>query len=841
MKRTEFFPALLPGKSNLFFIRLGLFTAVTGILHIGSKEPVPVTIGFSVLAFFLISHLGLALFPAHSLQKTPWRISIILADTFLLALALNLSGVGSPPLYLYFFSMILIIALLENLPRILAAAGTLTLVYFFGSIGWQSTAGILERIPHPVLIPFFGMAALYYGYFVADVRRREAWAHQAHRERQELRTLLDILEATNSTLDFQAVMHRISVRMAELLQSSRVSIVLVDPVHRNCSVLASSDDRGVNRLPIQLEKYPEIRKALETRAPVIIHDIEQSALLKGFREQLLRLGFRSLLVIPLRYGDEIFGTICLRASRQAGGFAPDEVRFAQIVASAAANAVKNSLLYRQVQEESLQHKTKAQQLRHLFDHLPDLIFLADPTGRIVDINRSASRVTGYTRDEILDRDLTVIWPSADSVSRLQDNLKNGRPWDAGEVQLRQKNGKPVTAHLTLSPLGNPGGKLQGIIAIAQDLSEQKRTEMQIQHAERLSSVGELVATVAHELRNRLTGVLGFSQLLSLKNRDPALTRDLDRISHSAENCRKIVQDLLSFSRKSEPDPKVLGINAILRKTLELEERQLEEFGIRVELDLDPQLPRCHLDFQQIQQVFLNLIANARQAISAHGSGGTIRISTRPEEKQVVVEIQDSGPGMDRETRTQIFDPFFTTKQSEVGTGLGLSISYGIIRNHQGQIEVESEPGKGSLFRIRLPITHASDDAAPMEAASIPARGRAILVVDDDPTILELYMEIRRGMGHQVDTAAIGLEAYRKVQEKSYDLIISDLKMPKMDGLELLERIMKLKPDISSRIVVTTGDLNYLRKNRDLNLSEIPCLLKPLNVMEVEQVVERVLA
>ncbi|MBI4161676.1 MAG: GAF domain-containing protein, partial [Acidobacteria bacterium] len=579
--RIRQLPVFLPGRRPILLVRLALLLAIGAALHAGSVAPEHRRIVWPVLGAFLVSWFGSLLLPRAAMEGSRFRVPFLLADTFLLAFLLSLSGPDAPRSFLFFFLMVLIIALGDGLFRILLGAACLSGVFFLGSLPWGSGPAAAMALPSPFLVPLFGVAALYYSYFVAEARHRESLADRVLRERQELRAILDILDATTSTLDFHAVMHTTTARMAELMNAARVSIVLVDREREECTVLVSSDDRSLNRLPIPLAKYPEIRRALETRAPVIIQDVARSPMMAAVREDLLRLGFHSLLVIPLRYGEEIFGTICLRASRRQEGFAPDEVRFAQIVASAAANAVKNSLLYSRAQGEARRHRERSAHLQLLFDHMPDLIFFLDGDWRIAEVNRSVPDRIAVPREELLLREFREWCPKAASLPEKTRSLPRGEFHPCGEVELGRRDGPPLAVRLGVIPLAGD----RGFLALAQDISSEKRTQIELQHADRLSAVGELVATVAHELRSRLTGVLGFSQLLAIRNRDPDLARDLERISAAAEQCKTIVNDLLSFSRKTEPDRKVLGVNGILRKALDLLERQMEDSGIRVGLDL----------------------------------------------------------------------------------------------------------------------------------------------------------------------------------------------------------------------------------------------------------------
>jgi signal transduction histidine kinase/CheY-like chemotaxis protein len=373
----------------------------------------------------------------------------------------------------------------------------------------------------------------------------------------------------------------------------------------------------------------------------------------------------------------------------------------------------------------------------------------------------------------------------------------------------------------------------------------RTTQAQLIHSEKLSAVGEFVAGVAHELNNPLTALIGFSELVQMSEVDEDTRTSLKRISNSAERCHKIVQSLLSFSRQRPPERKLSNVNTIVDSVVEILIYELRTSNIKVVKELSPQVPRLLVDPHQLQQVFLNIVNNARQAIEAHRSNGAVRISTRVEGRRVQVRFQDDGPGITEENLKKIFNPFFTTKPVGKGTGLGLSLSYGIIQEHGGSISAESAPGQGTTFIIDLPITEQSE-AVVQEAAAAPprpahAKGRKILVVDDEEDILMFVGEILRHAGYEVKTATDGEKALGHLRGERFDLIISDWKMPGIGGQELYQRLLESDPQSAAKMIFMTGDVLSEKVEKYLSDEGKPCLAKPFSMAEFHRVIDEAFA
>jgi signal transduction histidine kinase/CheY-like chemotaxis protein len=363
---------------------------------------------------------------------------------------------------------------------------------------------------------------------------------------------------------------------------------------------------------------------------------------------------------------------------------------------------------------------------------------------------------------------------------------------------------------------------------------------QLLQAEKLTALGELVAGVAHEINNPLTSILGYGQLLLLQELPPEARRRLDLIVSEADRAGRIVRNLLAFARKQPPETKYLGPNGVIEKTLELKAYHFRSSQIEVTKDLDPELPRTMLDFHQMQQVLLNLLNNAEQAMAESGRGGRIRVSTRRVADRIELRVTDSGPGIPPGIQARIFEPFFTTKKEGKGTGLGLSLCFGIVREHQGVIRAESAPGEGGTFIVELPIV-AEREAAPAAAGAAPAgKGLKILVVDDEASIQSFLVDLLSKLGHRVDTASDVPEALRKIAADGHDLVISDMKMPKGTGRDIYRAAADKDPALARRVVFTTGDGASEETERFLREKGNPILTKPFSIRDVDRVIGEVL-
>jgi two-component system cell cycle sensor histidine kinase/response regulator CckA len=358
---------------------------------------------------------------------------------------------------------------------------------------------------------------------------------------------------------------------------------------------------------------------------------------------------------------------------------------------------------KQMEEEI---KKSEETLRRYLESSPDAIFTIDLEGTFLYGHKAAERMTAYTREEFIGksfRELHLLPPEyLLKAAQLLELSAAGKSTKQDEFQLIRKDGSYVFIEISLYPIGQ-GSEVE-IIGVARDITNRKRMEQQLQLAGRLAAVGELAAGVAHELNNPLAAVLMYSQLLNTRDDlDETVRSDIDTVFKEAQRATRITGSLLSFARRQKPDKSPISINEVIEKSLELSTSQMKANNIEITRELERELPAIMADFYQLQEVFLNLINNAEQAMTeAHGRG-SLNVKTEKSGEMIRIVFSDDGPGIAEGILKRIFDPFFTTKDVGKGTGLGLSICYGVVQEHGGHIYAESKPSKGATFVIELPV------------------------------------------------------------------------------------------------------------------------------------------
>jgi two-component system NtrC family sensor kinase len=318
---------------------------------------------------------------------------------------------------------------------------------------------------------------------------------------------------------------------------------------------------------------------------------------------------------------------------------------------------------------------------------------------------------------------------------------------------------------------------------------------------------------------------------------------LELIHKSAQRCQKIVQSLLSFARRHQPERKLSNVNSLVETTVDFLQYQLRTSNIEVVTRLDPNLPQTMLDPHQIQQVILNILNNARQAIEGHRPNGRVTIITERAGSNLRIIFQDNGPGIAEENLSKLFDPFFTTKEVGKGTGLGLSLCYGIVKEHGGTIQVRSKPGEGATFVVELPLISSTEETGVKPEASLAERpltregaGRKVLVIDDEEAILEMMREELSQSGYEVDVARDGESALKQLGQTPYDLTLCDWKMPGLNGQQIYERVRVFNPALSERMVFITGDVINDSAQKFLRERKKVCLSKPFSLMEFREAI-----
>jgi PAS domain S-box-containing protein len=483
-------------------------------------------------------------------------------------------------------------------------------------------------------------------------------------------------------------------------------------------------------------------------------------------------------------------------------------------------------------------------LRLVMDAVPDAILVVDRDGRVLDANVPAHRMVGGAGDVAGRSVFEFFDPAAAPLvgERMAAAFR-------GEIQrfeapvVRPDGARGVSAVL-YAPVRERSA-IARLLVLARDVTDQKHTEAQMQQAEKLGAMGQLVSGVAHEINNPAAIISGFAQTLLLEELKPEHRETLQIMEDEATRIGRITANLLAFARAGGKQQRTLvDLNDIVRRTFALRAYHLSTLNITVALQLDPGDPKIWADAAELQQLVLNLLINAEQALMTVESSRTITARTRASEDETVFELGDSGPGVPAEIRGRIFDPFFTTKPEGVGTGLGLSICYGIAQQHAGRIWVESEPGQGARFLVAIPRDPRHD--ARLEVAPQPAAGGrtgelTVLVVDDEAALRNALLRYLERHGIRGQGAADGREALALLAREHFDVIISDVRMPGMSGREFLERLRAERPELATRLVFSTGDTFAADTAALLRDAGVPTLTKPFDFKTLERVIREVAA
>jgi len=370
------------------------------------------------------------------------------------------------------------------------------------------------------------------------------------------------------------------------------------------------------------------------------------------------------------------------------------------------------------------------------------------------------------------------------------------------------------------------------VLVFEDHTDRRRLQERLVQSEKLSAIGQLIAGVAHDLNNPLTSVVGFADFLAeTAEVPPRLREPLRVIQQEAERASKIVKNLLSFARRQETR-QVASLIPILEATVGLFRNQLSGEQIELQLELDPTLPDLDLSPNQVQQVFVNLLQNAAHAIMAVNRPGTVRVRARHWLEGAAVDVSDDGPGMLSEVAARVFEPFFTTKNETQGTGLGLSISQGIIKEHGGRITLTTAPGAGATFTVEFPARVPGRIHPPQPAEPAAPGGLRVLVIDDEPHILHYLRATLEAWGHIVETAMDGQAGLERALTEPFDLILSDLRMPRVGGREFYEQLTLRSPEAAGRVAFSTGDTVRGDTMAFLEAQGRPCLQKPFSLAEL---------
>ena len=512
------------------------------------------------------------------------------------------------------------------------------------------------------------------------------------------------------------------------------------------------------------------------------------------------------------------------------------------------------------------------ELQSVIEWLEEGVVLFDALGRVRAINSRFEQLVGLSPEEsagarTLEDLIARLEGQAAQPTHFAERWRELAKNIQGDVREQVQLMRPAARVLERAarPILDALGRYAGRVEIYRDLTAQGVLQSKLLQTEKLAALGQMVSGIAHELSSPLTSILGYARRLLAGKNSPESTEEVRQIYQQAERAAAILRQLLLNSRETIPERRLVSLNQIVMHATELQRFSLAAQKIRVELDLDPALPFIHADAGQFQQVLINLMGNARQALEERGQGGIIRLRTRKASgRRVLLEVEDNGPGIPKAIQERIFDPFFTTKPAGVGTGLGLSIVLAVVRDHGGQVGVQNSPQGGALFQIEIPAASErqqedalnkvlrggklalaesapfTSPASPRVAPFEPSKDIRVLVVEDEPTVARLIGDVLEDEGMQVDVLLDGRKALDRAAAQSYDLVICDMKMPGLDGQHFYRSLERSGNPLRERFLFVTGDVMAAQTREFLERNRLPHVAKPFRVEELLEKVHAVL-
>ena len=508
-------------------------------------------------------------------------------------------------------------------------------------------------------------------------------------------------------------------------------------------------------------------------------------------------------------------------------------------------------------EEAL--RESEEKYRELVENANSIILKMDLNGRITFYNEYARSFFGYPEEEVIGKSIVgVLTPVRESTGRdleafIRDLIANPERYRNHKNENLRRNGERVWVSWTNKVIQDKQGNKTGILAIGNDITEMKRLEDHLMQSQKMEAIGTLAGGIAHDFNNILSAIIGYAELANLDIQEGTQTkRNLNEMIKAALRAKELVTQILAFSRKDEQTLKPVDLRPVVEEILGMLRASLPS-TIEIRKQIDSNVKNVNADTTQIHQVLLNLCTNASHAMEKHG--GTLEVTLKntfvdetmalqyPDAAQgpyVCLRVGDTGHGMAPDIMARIFDPYFTTKEKGMGTGMGLAVVHGIVNNHKGIIRVNSEPEKGTMFEILLPSIDEDPDERIQSAPDIPKGHETLLFVDDEPDLVEIGSQLLGRLGYHIVTCTKSKDALSmfKADPGRFDLVVTDMTMPKLTGIELAEQMTAIRPDIP--IILCSGyEGPYSQKKvREIGIKAF--IRKPIDIFTMAKLIREVL-
>ncbi len=677
-----------------------------------------------------------------------------------------------------------------------------------------------------------------------EVLERKKAEEQIRQRNRELTLLNRIISTTARGLREEAILDIVCREMALAFNTSDAFSFLFDEDGGTAQVVAvclANDRPPLPETTLSVDDYPTLRLLIDSRVPVISNNIAADV---RFRTDPLitARGIEAAILIPLVIDEVAVGCLSLWHNE------PRTFTAAEIDLSwRAAEQVSMALARARLDEQR-------RQLSAAIEQSTESVVIADETGHIVYTNPAFEQITGYAAADVLGKSLIDLLRSDKHppvlFAEIWKRLQAGNGWQ-GRLTVPKKDGSTFTGDTAITPIRNRRGEIVNYISSQRDVTRELQLEAQYYQAEKMHAIGRLTSGIAHDFNNLLTAINGFAEVLQgqIPENDPR-REFADRIRHTGQRASDLVDRLLSFSRKQESNPQVVDLNAVISDISKMLDPILGSH-IMLKIRFAGNLWRVKIDPTQLEQIVVNLAVNARDAMP---DGGRLKIQTEnlrldghqmgitqgKSGEYVVLTVSDTGTGMPDEVKAHIFEPFFTTKEKGKGSGLGLATIFSIVQQQNGFIEVDSELGVGTTFKIYLPRTTETVTAPrrKVQADELPRGSETVLVVEDEPAVRNLAVRLLARYGYTVLEATDGEAALAVVEDfpDEIHLLISDMIMPEIGGKELAVRLRKRFPAL--KVLLMSGKA---AKEADTALDGISGFIrKPFSAFELVRRVREIL-
>jgi two-component system, NtrC family, sensor kinase len=548
--------------------------------------------------------------------------------------------------------------------------------------------------------------------------------------------------------------------------------------------------------------------------------------------------------------------------------APEQFVHGLLIASLLLLTLSALMLLRTSRRHLAERHAADQRYASLFHSLHEAVFVSNPQGQLVDFNGAFANMLGYTRQELMAVNARDLYADPNQRNFFVQQMEREGFLQNAVWQVRRKDGSSIWVLENSNACCDKTGKVLHYQGFLLDVTDKKhseealqrrnaeltelydevrraydnlrQTQEQLLQSEKMSAIGQLIAGVAHELNNPLTAILGYTQLLGNEKLTGGAADYVEKLHKQTQRTQKIVQNLLSFARQRKPQRIAVDVGCVIDEMLSLRGYDLKVNNIEVERTFEPGVAPVLADAHQLEQVFLNIINNAADAMLADASRGTLHVRVFEQNGRVVAEFRDSGPGVVDPRR--IFDPFFTTKPVGKGTGLGLSICYGIVKEHGGEISASNHDGGGAVFQVTLPAAPANKEIpqaiTPTESKS-PLSCRVLLIDDEEP-VLDFEKEVLTKSGAKVTLATSGEKALTLLELGHFDVVVTDSKMPgRVSGPEVYDWIREYRPELARRVIFTLSNAAESNLTQMLSARGVPALVKPFDCSELIRLISDV--